>query len=247
MNQEVHSLLKTRRAAFKSCDPGQYRKYRYDLCKAIRDAKRQYRTKLEAQTCQKDSCCLWQGLYDIMGYKMKQGKIADKDISLPDTLNAFYAQIEQNASSKVKPVPTAPDTSVPSVTTSDIRFVLLGVNPRKAMDPDGVPGRALRSCVDQLAEVFTNIFNLSLLQTKVPTCFKRTTINPVPKKTHTTKKGGEHASIYINRTEVERVNSIKFFRVTKTDNLSRSSHINATVKKAQCLFFHRRLRKLGIY
>eukprot|EP00061_Rhincodon_typus_P004878 g23649.t1 len=50
------------------------------------------------------------------------------------------------------------------------------------MGPDGVPGCALRSCVDQLAEVFTDIFNLSLLQGKVPICFKTTTITPVPKK-----------------------------------------------------------------
>eukprot|EP00061_Rhincodon_typus_P013245 g39499.t1 len=38
--------------------------------------------------------------------------------------------------------------------------------------------------MDQLVEVFIDIFNLSLLQTKVPTCFKKTTIIPVPKKTH---------------------------------------------------------------
>eukprot|EP00061_Rhincodon_typus_P008685 g31520.t1 len=52
------------------------------------------------------------------------------------------------------------------------------------MGPDGVPGRALRSCVDQLAEVFTDIFNLSPLQAKVPTCFKKTTTFPEPKKPH---------------------------------------------------------------
>eukprot|EP00061_Rhincodon_typus_P002475 g17666.t1 len=58
------------------------------------------------------------------------------------------------------------------------------------------------------------------------------------------KKGGEHAPIYVNRTEVERVESIKFLRVLITDNLSWTSHVNATVKKAQQhLFFLRQLRK----
>eukprot|EP00061_Rhincodon_typus_P012313 g37960.t1 len=52
------------------------------------------------------------------------------------------------------------------------------------MGPDSIPNQALRSCVDQLAEVFTDIINLSLLQAKVPTCLKKTTIIPVPKKTH---------------------------------------------------------------
>eukprot|EP00061_Rhincodon_typus_P010466 g34782.t1 len=222
MNQEIHSLVKTRRATLKSGGLDQYRKSRYDLHKAIREAKGQYRAKLEAQAYQTDSRCLWQGLNDIMGYKMKQC----------------------------------------------------------------VTSRARRSCVDQLAEIFTDIFNLSLQQAKVPTCFKKTTIDPIPKKTHAVwlndyrpialtsiitkcfeklvmahinsslstclnslqfvyqfnsktkeliiifrKNGGEHAPIYINGAEVERVKSIKFLGVTLTCDLSWTSQVNVTVKK----------------
>eukprot|EP00061_Rhincodon_typus_P009605 g33236.t1 len=117
---------------------------------------------------------------------MKPSKIANKDTSLPNALNAFYALFEQNAGDAVSPAPTALDTPVLSVTTADVSVVFLGVNPRKAMGLAGVPGRPLRSCADQLAEVFTDNFNLSLLQAKVPTCFKKTTIIPVPKKAHAT-------------------------------------------------------------
>eukprot|EP00061_Rhincodon_typus_P002381 g17401.t1 len=61
------------------------------------------------------------------------------------------------------------------------------------------------------------------------------------------KKGGEHTSIYVNGTEVERVKSIKFLRVTITDDLSWTSHVDGRVKKAQqLLFFLRRLRKFGM-
>ena len=56
------------------------------------------------------------------------------------------------------------------------------VNPCKAAGPDGIPSRFLRACADQLAGVFTDIFNLSLSQSVVPTCFKMATIFPVPKK-----------------------------------------------------------------
>eukprot|EP00061_Rhincodon_typus_P012316 g37966.t1 len=38
--------------------------------------------------------------------------------------------------------------------------------------------------MDQLAELFADIFNLSLLQSEVPTYFKKTTIILVPKKNH---------------------------------------------------------------
>ena len=61
------------------------------------------------------------------------------------------------------------------------------VNPRKAAGPDGIPSRVLRACADQLAGVFTDIFNLSLSQSAVPTCFKMTTIVPVPKKAKVTE------------------------------------------------------------
>eukprot|EP00061_Rhincodon_typus_P008230 g30658.t1 len=60
------------------------------------------------------------------------------------------------------------------------------------------------------------------------------------------KKGGEHAPIYINGTQVERVESVKFLRVTITDNLSWTSHVDVTVKKAQQHLFFRRLRKFGM-
>eukprot|EP00061_Rhincodon_typus_P011749 g36999.t1 len=90
---------------------------------------------------------------------------------------------QQNASGVVSPAPTASDTPVPSVTAADIRSIFLGVNPRKVMGLDGVPGRALRSCADQLVKEFTDIFNLSVRQAEVPTCFKKITIIPLTNKT----------------------------------------------------------------
>eukprot|EP00061_Rhincodon_typus_P012274 g37904.t1 len=61
------------------------------------------------------------------------------------------------------------------------------------------------------------------------------------------RKEGEHAPIYINGTEVERVENIKFLGVMITNNLSWTSHVDAMIKKAQqCLFFLRRLRKFGM-
>eukprot|EP00061_Rhincodon_typus_P004944 g23780.t1 len=61
------------------------------------------------------------------------------------------------------------------------------------------------------------------------------------------KKGREHAPIYINGAVVERVDSIKFLGVMITNNLSWTSHVDATVKKAQQrLLFLRQLRKFGM-
>ncbi|XP_078077345.1 uncharacterized protein LOC144499139 [Mustelus asterias] len=177
MNRDIHCLLKSRSKAFKSGDTDLYKKARYDLRRSIKDAKRQYRTKLESQASHTDPRHLWQGLQDITGYKMKAYKIAGSKAPLSDELNAFYVRFEQEVSESMPPTLEALDVS--GVTTADVKSK---VNPQKASGPDGVPGRALRSCMDQLAEVFRDIFNLSLQQSEVPIYFKKTTIIPIPKK-----------------------------------------------------------------
>ncbi|KAK1797973.1 hypothetical protein P4O66_000734 [Electrophorus voltai] len=63
-----------------------------------------------------------------------------------------------------------------------MRRVFKRVNTRKAVGPDSICGRVLKACADQLAPVFTDIFNLSLTLGIVPSSFKRSTIVPVPKK-----------------------------------------------------------------
>ncbi len=63
-----------------------------------------------------------------------------------------------------------------------VRRSLSRINARKALGPDNIPGRVLRDCAVELTDVFTDIFNISLSQAVVPTCFKATTIIPVPKK-----------------------------------------------------------------
>ncbi len=53
---------------------------------------------------------------------------------------------------------------------------------RKASGPDSISPACLKVCADQLAPIFTQIFNRSLELCEVPCCFKCSTIIPVPKK-----------------------------------------------------------------
>ncbi|KAK3520088.1 hypothetical protein QTP70_013045 [Hemibagrus guttatus] len=53
---------------------------------------------------------------------------------------------------------------------------------QKSEYQEGITGQVLKTCADQLAPVFTEIFNLSQEQSMIPTCFKQSTIFPVPKK-----------------------------------------------------------------
>ncbi|KAF7645680.1 hypothetical protein LDENG_00199970, partial [Lucifuga dentata] len=62
-----------------------------------------------------------------------------------------------------------------------VRRELRSVNPRKAAGPDGIPGKVLVACANELSEILTRLFNLSLTQATIPACFKSATIIPVPK------------------------------------------------------------------
>ncbi|KAF7711715.1 gastrula zinc finger protein XlCGF28.1-like [Silurus meridionalis] len=86
------------------------------------------------------------------------------------------------------PVKTARKTTPPPsdqvlcLTTAKVRKTLCIVNPQKSAGPDNIPGRVLRECAQQLADVFTDIFNISLSSAIVLTCLKMMTIVPVAKK-----------------------------------------------------------------
>ncbi|KAI3351053.1 hypothetical protein L3Q82_005595 [Scortum barcoo] len=108
------------------------------------------------------------------------------DTDFLNDLNNFFGRFEAlNSTPAEKEVPLQEETAL-CLASADVRRTLKRVKTRKAPGPDNIPGRVLRECADQLACVLTDIFNTSLSQAKVPTCFKAATIIPVPKKTHIT-------------------------------------------------------------
>ena len=126
---------------------------------------------------------MWRGIRCITDYK-KSDTQCPEDPALPDTLNAFFARFEaSNTTTPSRLTPSPDDPPVITITTAEGRRTLQGVNPRKASGPDGIPGRILKDCADQLSEVLADIFNTSLSQARVPSCLKTSTIIPVPKTT----------------------------------------------------------------
>lgn len=87
--------------------------------------------------------------------------------SLPDDLNTSCARFESFTH-------LDHSTLLPSFNCLiSLHKALRRINPRKAAAPDNISGWALRACATELTDVFTSIFNLSLSQSTVPTCFKR--------------------------------------------------------------------------
>ena len=184
----IRTELKGRAAAFKVRDsnPEAYKKSCYALRRTIKQAKRQYRAKIESYYTGSDARLMWQGLQTITDYKGKHSRELPSDTSLPDELNHFYARFEASNTEACMRASAVPDDCVITLSVADVSKTFKQVNIHKAAGPDGLPGRVLRACADQLASVFTDIFNLSLSESVIPTCFKQTTIVPVPKNTMVT-------------------------------------------------------------
>ena len=190
MTRQVRSLLKARDIAFRSGDRALYSTARADLKKGIRNAKADYRRRIESHLASNRPREVWQGLQCITNFRGCDVTPGDLSESLAEELNSFFARFEPPQRHSPAPAlpPPPPVSSTPPLTVKeqDVRRVLLAVNPRKAAGPDGVPGKVLRACANQLSHIFCRIFNLSLAQAVIPTCLKSATIIPVPKKTPTT-------------------------------------------------------------
>ena len=83
--------LKARATTNKERDsnPEAYKKSHYTLGRTIKQAKRQYRTKIESYYTGSDASRMWQGLQTTTDYKGKHSRELPSDTSLPDELNYF--------------------------------------------------------------------------------------------------------------------------------------------------------------
>ncbi len=130
---------------------------------------------------------MWQGLRTICTVGNKSSAEVRADPLLADELNTFYGCFESNRGCATLPISTSEsgsqssDNHVITVSGDEVRRALKRVNVRKAARPDGITGRVLRSCADQLAVFFTSIFKESLANSVIPTSFKKSVIIPVPK------------------------------------------------------------------
>ena len=131
---------------------------------------------------------LWSTSYVawLAGYKGKPSRGMPNDAELPNELNAFYARFKEYNTVPCMKAPVFSDVCVISLSVVDVSKTFKQVNNHKATWPEGIPECILKACTDQLASVFTDIFNLSLSQTVIPTCFKLATLVPVPKSSKVT-------------------------------------------------------------
>ncbi len=121
---------------------------------------------------------MWKGLKDITNYKTPSSSTVDNQ-QQADNLNEFYCRFEKTPYNRPNTQPLTPPATPLSPTLAiqisedEVCQVLGKQKMKKAPGPD---------CADQLAPIFTKIFNRSLELCEVPSCFNRSTIIFIPKK-----------------------------------------------------------------
>ena len=117
----------------------------------------------------------------LLDYKGKHSRELPSDTSIPDKLNDFYARFEASNTETCMRASAVPDDCVITLSAADVSKTFTQVNIHKAAGPDGLPGCVLRARADQLASVFTDIFNLSLSESVIQTCCKNTPLSLCPR------------------------------------------------------------------
>ncbi len=187
---KLRQLRQAKEDAYRMGDKILYKQAKYTLEKEIRVAKRNYSGKLRNKLSSSDSASVWKGMKDFTNYKTPSPSTVENQ-QLADDLNDFCCRFEKTPHTRPEHLSTQPltppatplsPTPALKISEDDVRQVFIKNKRRKAPGPDGVSPACLKSCADQLAPIFTQIFNRSLELCEVPSCFKRSTIIPVPKK-----------------------------------------------------------------
>ena len=111
MDGSIRSKLKARSTAFNhgkaTGNMAKYKQCSYSLRKAIQQAKRQYRDKVDLQFNGSNTRRMWQGLQTITDYKQKTSPFVDIDVLVPDKLNTFFSSFEDNTVPPTRPATKA--------------------------------------------------------------------------------------------------------------------------------------------
>ncbi|KAL0152967.1 hypothetical protein M9458_051720 [Cirrhinus mrigala] len=175
--KKLKQLCQAKEDAYRKGDRVLYNQARNTLNKEIRAAKKNYAKRLEDQFFSNDSVSVRKGLKAITNYKTPSPS-TEVNQRLAEDLNEFYCRFESphTRSDHLFPQPLTPPAE------DEVHQVFRKNKRRKAPGPDGVTPACLKTCADQLAPILSQIFNRSLELCEVPSCFKCSTIIPVPKK-----------------------------------------------------------------
>jgi len=188
LSKDLKKLLNEKNRAFRENDNESFKMKRKELRAMVQKAKIDFKNKVEDQLANQDARSAWQGLNKMMG---RDSRNVNNDITIGtdgfkwvNDLNLFYGRYDvADNGNKIKEISDRiPEGPPISLTGDQIRRSLKCIKPYKAPGPDGLRGRVLKICANELTDPLTKLFQfLSKLQI-VPNAWKLSFIRPLLKK-----------------------------------------------------------------
>ena len=152
----------------------------------IHVAKVAYKNKIEAMFRANNCKNAWKGLKLLCGYTTKETELLiDETQENANEFNAFYARFDkhdhrQECEALLQNLDFNSHVAL-NISRNDVHRALRNIKISKSSGPDGVSGRLLKFCTDQLDEPLHGLFQSSLDRRYVPALWKHSEIIPVPK------------------------------------------------------------------
>ncbi len=160
---KLRQLRQAKEDAYRKENKVLYKQAKYTLEKDIRVTKKNYSDELRIQFSSSDSASVWKCLKET-NYKTPSPSTVENQ-QQADNLNEFYCRFEKTphtcSGHLFTQPPASPISPTPAIQISKDKAcqVFQKQKREKAPGPDGVTAACLKSCADQLAPIFTKIFN----------------------------------------------------------------------------------------
>ncbi|XP_030853882.1 uncharacterized protein LOC100889248 [Strongylocentrotus purpuratus] len=191
MTVGVKGLINQRQTAFHNNSSNQNNlrnKVQREICHAKEAF---YRDRV--QHLKHENPSAWYRYIKVMSSNMQQDmSIALEDVDATDSvaianaINSYFVSIAKDtpplAAKNIPAYRPFPLHSIPSVQPWSVYKELSKTHVGKSGGPDGISPRLIREFAVELSSPLCNIFNASFEQGKVPSCWKKSLIVPVPKE-----------------------------------------------------------------
>ena len=193
VTKEIKETINLKRQAHSRGDKVEENILKGKLRSQLVEAKRKEKERVEAKFVTKNLSEAFQGLKTLTGQakpKSSNSFLSEEEkLAFASDLNMFYTRFERNdlkndLDSVVSFLQDKISLSCSEnyeVDVDEVRCYFSKLNIKKACGPDGLSGRVLKYCADQLCLVFARLFTWALRDCVVPTLWKNSTICPVPK------------------------------------------------------------------
>ena len=182
MKPALKSLINVRDRAWHSRQYGKYNRLRNEVIQLTRKLKSDF---LSSSAASKDAKQIWESVRLVSRYAKRSNSRTDFDCEL---LNQYFAsnfQADENHYSVPDAHPSQ-DSIIVSVSVTEVQKHLDQLK-KKSCGPDGIPFWVWKNYSSFLAPAVTHIFNRSLAEAWIPTCFKQADISPIPKRSKATE------------------------------------------------------------